>query len=394
MVIWIIGLSASGKTTLGRKIDEKLKRFEKNTVFLDGDMIRDVMGNDLGFSIEDRWKNAQRISKLCWHLEKQGLNVVCSILSIFHESQKWNRENFDDYNEIYLKVAMDVLLKREIKGIYKAAFAGEKKNVVGVDMTFPEPLNPDLIVNNNEERFSFDELAVDCLKKLNIPAANYYKYSAPNLFLQKEKYEYTQFEGMNFLDTFQNNRQKSIQILENKITYLEKYSENQRTKNHAWVDFFGINKNANLFFDNEITLVKNTFEGTENIVIRDFLINQLQELIENSAISQTQKVIALMQRFEVSKRVYTLYNAQSMKKASSSYQEISNYALLAILLGQLHDKSSKEQKLSYTNAILKINDILQSVLEKINSPVDIILTIIAFKQELKIYKKLYKEKIA
>lgn len=156
MVIWIIGLSASGKTTLGSYIYNKLKPRYKNLVFIDGDIIREIMGNDLGHTIEDRHKNAYRITRLCQQLDKQGINVICSVLSIFRESQDWNKQNMKKYFEIYIKCDFDILTKdRDYKGLYQGALKGEIKNVVGVDIDFLPPKNPDITIINNE---SIDKL--------------------------------------------------------------------------------------------------------------------------------------------------------------------------------------------------------------------------------------------
>ena len=87
MVIWIIGMSASGKTTIGKKIYEKLKYSKEKWIFLDGDVFRNILGEDLGHTLEDRKKNAYRISRLCEYLNLQNINVIASVLSIFHDNQ-------------------------------------------------------------------------------------------------------------------------------------------------------------------------------------------------------------------------------------------------------------------------------------------------------------------
>ena len=80
MVIWIIGLSGAGKTTLAEEIYKISKPINPNTVLIDGDAIREIFGNDLGHSAEDRKKNAKRISRLCYFLSLHNINVICSIL--------------------------------------------------------------------------------------------------------------------------------------------------------------------------------------------------------------------------------------------------------------------------------------------------------------------------
>ena len=84
------------------------------------------------------------------------------VLSIFPEWQKWNRENIADYNEVYIKVPLDILEKRDTNNLYSQAKAGKIKNVVGIDIPFPEPKNPDLIIENNIETEDFNGM----LKKI------------------------------------------------------------------------------------------------------------------------------------------------------------------------------------------------------------------------------------
>ena len=86
MVTWIIGLSGSGKTTLAEQVLLDIKKRGSSAVIVDGDVARELWGNDLGYDIDSRRENAQRICRLCQFLDQQGLDVVCAILSIFPES--------------------------------------------------------------------------------------------------------------------------------------------------------------------------------------------------------------------------------------------------------------------------------------------------------------------
>jgi adenylylsulfate kinase-like enzyme len=149
MVIWIIGLSGAGKTTLAKEIVAQVSEFKQNVILLDGDIIREVFGNDLGHTIEDRRLNADRISRFCRFLDDQGIHVVCAILSIFRESRLWNRQNIKNYYEVFIDTPMEYLIDRDSKGIYKKFQEGKIKNVVGMDIHFPRPDSADLIIQNS-----------------------------------------------------------------------------------------------------------------------------------------------------------------------------------------------------------------------------------------------------
>lgn len=151
MVIWIIGLSGSGKTTFANELYKSLNKGEEKYVKLDGDIIRDLFQNDLGHSYQDRRKNAYRIMKLSHFLNRNGINVICSILSISQEDRNWNRKNIPNYFEIFIDVKMDILKKRDSKNLYKNYEKGLIKNVVGCDIIFDQPVNCDYRIENNKD---------------------------------------------------------------------------------------------------------------------------------------------------------------------------------------------------------------------------------------------------
>jgi adenylylsulfate kinase len=172
MVTWIIGLSRAGKTTLSKLLYDKLKSQNSNLVLIDGDIIRNLFGNDVDHSIEGRRKNAERISYLSKFLSDQNIHVIAAVLSIFPEWQSWNRENIKNYQEVYLKASIDILERRDKNNLYSKAKKGEITNVVGIDIPFPEPKNPDLVIENNIEVDNFDVmlekiLSLQTIKKIN-----------------------------------------------------------------------------------------------------------------------------------------------------------------------------------------------------------------------------------
>ena len=156
MVIWLIGLSGSGKTKFSTALYNLIKPYVPNLVRIDGDLVRDMFKNDVDHSIEGREKNAHRISHLTKYLSDQNIHVIAAVLSNFPVWQKWNRNNIKNYKEIYLKSSMKTLFKRDNKNLYKPALSGKTNNVVGIDIPFQEPKNPDIIIENeiehNEEK--------------------------------------------------------------------------------------------------------------------------------------------------------------------------------------------------------------------------------------------------
>ena len=151
-IYWITGLSGAGKTTIVKLL---MRFYELNGghILVDGEDIthfarsdlRQVFGDDLGYAPEDRLKSAMRNARLCKMLAEQGLDVVCCTISMFDNVRQWNRENIPGYIEIYIKVSMETLQKRDQKGLY----TNSDGSVAGVNFAIEEPKNPDLILEND-----------------------------------------------------------------------------------------------------------------------------------------------------------------------------------------------------------------------------------------------------
>ncbi len=148
-VYWITGLSGAGKTTTGRLLYNHLNTIKSEIVFLDGDVLRELFGGNTGHSLEERKKMAIYYSRLCKLLSYQGMDVVCATISMFHDCRQWNRKNIANYKEVYLKVPINTLVKRDSKKLYSRAVKGEIKHVMGIDVPFDEPKDPHLVIENN-----------------------------------------------------------------------------------------------------------------------------------------------------------------------------------------------------------------------------------------------------
>jgi adenylylsulfate kinase-like enzyme len=141
-VVWITGLSASGKTTLGNAVTSAIRNEYKNMVSLDGDILRSVFEQPSSFNREERLHLAFVYSRLCKMLLEQGLIVVIATVALFKEVHAWNRENFDHYIEVFLDVPISELRRRDPKGLYRKYDSGELRDVAGLDLIVDFPSNP------------------------------------------------------------------------------------------------------------------------------------------------------------------------------------------------------------------------------------------------------------
>ncbi len=157
-VFWITGLSGAGKTTTARDLAERLRRRQRNVIVLDGDELRRVYGDGLEFTVAHRHTLAFRHARLCQLLASQGFDVVCATISLFHDCHAWCRQNLKHYHEIYLRVTMAELVRRDARGLYQRASTGEQHDLVGVDIPVEEPISPHLIIDN-DGRLTADDVA-------------------------------------------------------------------------------------------------------------------------------------------------------------------------------------------------------------------------------------------
>lgn len=148
VLYWLTGLSGAGKSTVGKLLFQKIRHDKSNVVLLDGDELRIVFGDDLGYTEEDRRVSAGRNARLCAFLTAQGIDVVCCTISMFDEVRKWNREHIPRYREIYLRVPLAILAQRNQKGMYLGENAIQEA-LVGIGVKMEEPKTPDLCIDND-----------------------------------------------------------------------------------------------------------------------------------------------------------------------------------------------------------------------------------------------------
>jgi len=149
-VVWITGLSGAGKSTLAEATVRLLRGQGKAVILLDGDDLREVFGaaeaSPENHGRQARLSLALQYARLCRALARQNLTVIVATISLFKEVHQWNRINLPNYFEVYLKVPLDELRRRDPKGIYRRFDAGHLANVAGLDLAVDEPTAPDLIV--------------------------------------------------------------------------------------------------------------------------------------------------------------------------------------------------------------------------------------------------------
>ena len=168
-VCWITGLSGAGKSTLAAEVVVRLRNQGKSVVMLDGDELREVFGaveaNAENHGRDGRLALAMQYAHLCRIIASQGLTVVIATISLFKEVHAWNRKSLPGYFEVYLKVPVDELRRRDPKGIYRRYDSGEISDVAGLDLIIDEPDAADWVVEFEPER-SVTELADDFMRIL------------------------------------------------------------------------------------------------------------------------------------------------------------------------------------------------------------------------------------
>jgi cytidine diphosphoramidate kinase len=158
-VYWLTGLSGAGKSTVAHLLTHRLRTVGRTVLSLDGDILREIFDRQRDHGRDERFALAMSYGRLCREVSAQGIEVVCATVSMFHEVRRWNREQIPGYMEIYLKVPIEELLRRDPKGLYGAYQRGETSDVVGLDVQAEFPEHPDLVIENHTDISPEDAVA-------------------------------------------------------------------------------------------------------------------------------------------------------------------------------------------------------------------------------------------
>lgn len=150
-IIWFTGLSGSGKSTLANALEVALHNQGKLTFLLDGDVVRQGLNQDLGFSDQDRTENIRRIAHVAKLMMDAGLIVICAFISPFKIERRLARELAGEnrFIEVYLNTPISICEERDVKGLYQKARAGNLTNLSGLGSDYEPPENPEIIIDTS-----------------------------------------------------------------------------------------------------------------------------------------------------------------------------------------------------------------------------------------------------
>jgi len=149
--VWFTGLSGSGKTTASHLLAKRLRDAGACLEVLDGDVIRTRLSKGLGFSKEDREENIRRIGFVCELLSRNGVIAIVAAISPYRAMRDQVRTNIQNFVEIYMDCPIEVLVGRDVKGLYKQARAGEIPHFSGISDPYEAPLHPEVTIHSAEE---------------------------------------------------------------------------------------------------------------------------------------------------------------------------------------------------------------------------------------------------
>lgn len=151
VTVWLTGLPSSGKSTVARLLERQFRKWGLKTELLDGDVVRTHLSRGLGYTREDRDTNIRRIGFVCHLLTKNGVIAIASAISPYRQAREENRRLIGNFVEVYVKTSPGECERRDAKGLWRKARAGEIKGFTGVDDPYEEPLRPEVVCDTEKE---------------------------------------------------------------------------------------------------------------------------------------------------------------------------------------------------------------------------------------------------
>jgi len=164
VTIWFTGLSGAGKSTISQAVEKELRALGLKVEALDGDVVRQNLTKGLGFSKADRDENIRRVGFVAHLLTRNQVIVLVSAISPYREIRDEVRQKIGNFVEVYVNTPLEICEKRDVKGLYKKARAGEIKNFTGIDDPYEPPLTPELECRTDLQ--SLEESVSQVLAKL------------------------------------------------------------------------------------------------------------------------------------------------------------------------------------------------------------------------------------
>ena len=149
--LWFTGMSGSGKSTLSGLLAARLRAMGTRVEVIDGDVVRTQLCRGLGFSKEDREENIRRIGFVCELLSRNGVIAIAAAISPYRAGRDHLRSRIPNFVEIYMHCPVEVLVERDVKGLYKRALAGEIPNFTGISDPYESPLQPEITIDSSKE---------------------------------------------------------------------------------------------------------------------------------------------------------------------------------------------------------------------------------------------------
>ena len=168
VTIWFTGLPCCGKTTIADALASRLQVNGYKQQRLDGDVIRQHLWKELGFSRADRDENIRRVTFLAGLLTRNGIITITTFISPYRELREYARKTIGNFIEVYVKCPVEVCIQRDPKGMYRKAIAGEISNFTGISDPYEEPTDPDMLIESDKQTVeeSVDKI-MDKLRELN-----------------------------------------------------------------------------------------------------------------------------------------------------------------------------------------------------------------------------------